>query len=271
VAAILLPGLVSRLGMGAGFRGLAAFCLLGALASFLWIREPPHRPAAVVSAVLPEGAEDTQPRLLYNRQLWKLVGASSSLVVCQFTFVAFLVEMLHGRRGISLALAGLVFASAQICGGAARIIVGAWSDRSVGRIRPLRSIAFGMAGGGLLLGAVTDGPLWLLVPVAVAVGTLFICWNGLAFTAAGEMADVSQVGAALGLQNTASFLSTSVTSVVAGLLISLVGFPAVYALTAVPALGAGLLLMRLANSRSVSLVTNRCEPCSTTAWRTLDT
>jgi len=117
VAAILLPGLVSRLGMGAGFRGLAAFCLLGALASFLWIREPPHRPAAVVSAVLPEGAEDTQPRLLYNRQLWKLVGASSSLVVCQFTFVAFLVEMLHGRRGISLALAGLVFASAQICGG----------------------------------------------------------------------------------------------------------------------------------------------------------
>jgi MFS family permease len=159
---------------------------------------------------------------------------------------------------MSLTLAGLVFASAQICGGAARVIVGAWSDRAIGRIRPLRSIAFGMVGGGIALGAVTDGPLWLLVPVAVGVGTLVICWNGLAFTAAGEMADVSQVGTALGLQNTASFLSASVTSILAGLLISFVGYPAVYVLTAVPALGAGFLLTRLENSRSVSPVTNNC-------------
>ena len=42
----------------------------------------------------------------------------------------------------------------------------------------------------------------MLVPVAVAAGTLGLSWNGLSFTAAAEAAGGARSGAAIGLQQT---------------------------------------------------------------------
>ena len=240
-SAVLLPVVASAFGLAPGFRALAVICLLGALASWVWVREPPggggsHQPAVRAAAPGPD-------RQAHRRAFVNVVLASTSLVVCQTIFVAFVVEMLHGHRDMSLRAASLVFAIAQVSGAASRVVVGGWSDRMPDRLAPLRLLCFAMAGGALLLGILFEGPLPVVVGLSIAVGTLVICWNGLAFTAAGELASPGRTGTALGLQSTANFFVASVTPFLAGSLIAWAGFRVGFAFIAVPATLAGVLLL----------------------------
>jgi hypothetical protein len=50
--------------------------------------------------------------------------------------------------------------------------------------------------------ALTNGPVWLLVPALALAGALSMGWNGLAFTAAVEFAGQGRSGLAIGLQQT---------------------------------------------------------------------
>jgi nitrate/nitrite transporter NarK len=163
-------------------------------------------------------------------------------VVGQTVFVSFVVEMLHGKRGLDLHTASLVFATAQVLGALARVVIGSWSDRTPDRLTPLRLVAAVTAIGTPLLAAALVAPLLVLVPLAVLVGAATICWNGLAFTAAGELAPPGRTGTSLGLQSTANFLVASVTPFVFGTLISTAGFAVGFAVVALPAATAGLLL-----------------------------
>jgi hypothetical protein len=54
----------------------------------------------------------------------------------------------------------------------------------------------------VLTSALTDASLWLLVPALAVAGGLSMAWNGLAFTAAAELAGASRSGAAIGFQQT---------------------------------------------------------------------
>ncbi len=238
-SAVLLPVVASAFGIAPGFRVLAVICLLGALASWLWVREPPE---SIQQTAVP--APVTEPdRQAHRRAFVNVVLASTCLVVCQTIFVAFVVEMLHGHREMSLRGASLVFAVAQVSGAVSRVVVGGWSDRMPDRLAPLRILSFAMAGGALLLGVLFEAPLPVVVVLSVAVGTLVICWNGLAFTAAGEMASPGRTGTALGLQSTANFFVASVTPFLAGSLIAWAGFRLGFAFIAVPATIAGVLLL----------------------------
>lgn len=250
-AAVMLPALTTSLGVGVGIRVLAMICLLAAISSWLWVREPPtEQPVAVAPAA---GRADVARRDL-RRSFRDVVMASSSLVICQTIFVSFVVEMLHGHRQMSLRSASLVFAAAQVTGALARVAVGSWSDRMPDRLGPLRILAFAMAAGGLALGASVNGPLPLLIALCVASGALVICWNGLAFTAAGEMAPPERTGTALGLQSTANFFVASVTPFLIGTFIALTGFAFGFGLIAVPATVAGVLLLRIHSRSSASIL-----------------
>jgi len=248
-SAVLLPTLLARDGMGLGMRALAAICVAGSVASWLWVREPPT-PAADPLTV--PAIETPEQRRVRRRSFRDVVTAGTALVICQTVFVSFVVEMLHGHRGMSLRDAGLVFAAAQVCGAAARIGVGVWSDRTPDRLAPLRVMSFAMAAGAVGLALAIDGPLTVLVPLSVVVGTCVICWNGLAFTAAGELAVPGRTGTALGLQSTANYFMASITPFVMGSFIATSGFALGFGTIALPAALAGILLRR-ANARLLSI------------------
>ncbi|WP_114905833.1 MFS transporter [Ornithinimicrobium murale] len=245
-AALMLPTMVAGWGIGFAFRSLAAVAMMAAVSSWIWIREPPQDhefgTAGTIEARVKEPDNERRNR---QRALRNVIVAGVALVMCQATFVSFVVEMLHGHRGLTLRSASLVFAVAQLTGAGARVLVGSWSDNVPDRLMPLRVVAFGMAAGGASLGLAVDGPLPLLVVLSVIVGAFVICWNGLAFTVAGELAPPGRMGTTLGLQSTANFLVAGVTPYCVGTFIAFAGFSAGFGFIAVPAAAAGLLLVRI--------------------------
>jgi hypothetical protein len=95
-----------------------------------------------------------------------------------------------------------VFAASQVLAAALRIGAGRWSDVLGSRVVPLRRVGLVSSASMVVTAALAGGPLWLLVPVVVAAGGLGMAWNGLAFTAAAEMAGAARTGAAIGFQQT---------------------------------------------------------------------
>jgi MFS family permease len=95
-----------------------------------------------------------------------------------------------------------VLAGSQVLGAGFRIVAGHWSDRLGARIVPMRRLALAVTATLVLVGILTSATTWLLVPALVAAGGLGLSWNGLAFTAAAEIAGSKAAGAAIGLQQT---------------------------------------------------------------------
>lgn len=246
-AAVALPPLVAAYGIAGGLRGLALACMLAAVAVAVWVREPtPVTDSRRGPAAVPQTARRPASAVLRDRRLWRLTVASSLLVVAQFTLVAFTVEVLHEHRGVPATSAAWVLAAGQLSGALGRLIVGYWSDRAGSRIGPLRRVALAMAVGAVLLAATIDGPLPLLEAALVLETLLVVCWNGLAFTAAGELAPRAQIGTALGFQNTGNFVAATVTPPAMGLVVYAAGYRPAFALLAVPTALSAWLLARLA-------------------------
>jgi sugar phosphate permease len=156
--------------------------------------------------------------------------------------VSFVVLFLHDEHGFSTTGAAAVLAAIQLLGAGARVVAGWWSDRLRRRVPPIRALALATAATLLAAGALADAPAGVVVPVLGIAGVLAMSWNGLAFTAAAEMAGRAQTGAAVGLHNTVLFASGSAASVLFGVLVSATSWPAAFALVALlPAAGALLL------------------------------
>lgn len=238
LAAVALP-VISTAGVPAVFGSLAITCLLAAGVVAVWVREPPDRPArgSVPAAGLREVLAD--PRLL------RLGGAGLLLVVPQFLGSVFLVEVLHTGAGVSLALAGGLLALTQVLGAAGRLVNGAWSDRTGSRLGPLRIVAIAVAIGFGLAALVEPGPPTLLVAVLVPAAALAISWNGLVFTAAGELAPPGRAATAMAASNTANYVGAAITPALGGLVAQALGWPAMLAMGAVAAVGATVTLRGL--------------------------
>jgi MFS family permease len=112
------------------------------------------------------------------------------------------VLFLHDEHGLSDQAAALVIAAAQVLAVALRIGVGRWSDVIGARVRPLLLLGAAIAVGVGVTAAFSGGPLWLLLPCLAVAGGLSMAWNGLAFTAAAELAGARRSGAAIGFQQT---------------------------------------------------------------------
>ena len=193
ISAGALPALATHVSVRSSFFGLAAGCFLAAIVAGFLLRPEPSGELGEIG------------RPLRDPRVWRLCAASTFYVMTQIGIVGFLVLFLREHRGLSTAAAAGTLAGTQVLGGAARIVVGRWSDRLGRRIVPLRRIAVALALAVALAAALLDAPTWLLLPALIAAGTLGLSWNGLSFTAAAETAGRARSGAAIGLQQ--SFLS----------------------------------------------------------------
>ena len=238
-AAVALPAVVDHLGVPAVFDTLAVCCAVAAAAVALWVREPPDRVAASSTGRVGFAT------VLADSRLLRLSLAGFLLVVPQFLGSVFLVEVLHDGAGMSLTVAGVLLAVTQVLGAAGRLANGAWSDRVGSRLGPLRIVAVAIAVGFGLAAALEPGPAPLLAAVLVAAAALAISWNGLVFTAAGELAPAGRAATAMAVSNTACFVAAAIAPVVGGLVAQTAGWPAMLAIGTVTALAAVLALRGL--------------------------
>lgn len=206
VAALTLPALVLWGGPRAAFLGLAGFCLAGALAGGLVVRdretEPPVAPAV--------------PWTLHDRSLWLLSTGSGLYLVAQAGLIGFVVLFLYDERGVGAGRAAAVLAAMQVLGAVLGIGAGFWSDRLGTRFVPLRRVGLALAGMAILSVALLHAPLPLLVPVLIVAGGLSMGWNGLSFAAAAELGGHARSGAAIGFQQTALAVAGAAASVTFG-------------------------------------------------------
>jgi predicted MFS family arabinose efflux permease len=186
--------------------------------------DPPRPPAGTVPAANPYRAD---------RYLHRIHGVSVLLVVPQFVVWTFALVWLVQDRDWSPAAAGALVAGAQVAGALGRIGAGQLSDIVASRMRPLRWVTVAAAATMVALGAAAGLDTPFAVPLVVVATMVTVADNGLAFTAVAERAGPFWSGRALGVQNTAQFLTAAAVPPLAGLTVTWLGYPATFALAAV--------------------------------------
>jgi sugar phosphate permease len=174
--------------------------------------------------------------------LARIHGVSVLLVVPQFVVWTYSLTWLVQERHWSAAAAGALVAGTHVLGALGRIAVGQLSDVVGSRVRPLRWVAVA-AGVTMALLGLTE-PLPFAVVLLVVASTVTVADNGLAFTSVAERAGSYWSGRALGIQNTAQYLTAAAAAPVAGLAISAWGYAATFAVSALCPLVACALVPR---------------------------
>ena len=221
VAAATIAVVAENAGVSAALWIPVAATALAGLAVAVLVIDPP-RPA-------PTDALTANPYRA-DRFLARVHGVSVLLVVPQFLVWTFSLTWLVQERHWSAAAAGALIAVTHVLGALGRIAVGQLSDVVGSRVRPLRWVA--------MAAALTMGLLALTEPFAIAVvlmvvaSTVTVADNGLAFTSVAERAGSYWSGRALGIQNTAQYLTAAAVAPVAGVAITHWGYAATYALSA---------------------------------------
>jgi len=171
--------------------------------------------------------------------LARIHGVSVLLVVPQFLVWTYSLTWLVQQRDWSAAAAGALVAVTHLLGALGRIAVGQLSDVVGSRVRPLRWVALAAAATMALL-ALTE-PLAVAVVLMVVASTVTVADNGLAFTSVAERAGSYWSGRALGVQNTAQYLTAAAVAPVAGLTITHWGYAAAFGASALcPVLAASV-------------------------------
>ena len=241
VAALALPT-IGEHGRSAALAFLGTFCVAAAALVLVAVRDParPARPPQKQRA----GSPYRTP------VLWRIHSASALLVVPQFAVATFALVFLLDTRGWAAPAAGRLLAVAQLCGAAARLGAGYWSDRAGSRMRPMRILALATAVVLLALaaGAVTRSPLAVAALLVAAVAS--VSTNGLAFTAVAEHAGSSWAGRALGIQNTGQNAFAAATPPVLAALIGGAGYGVAFGAVALFPLAAAALIPVGAENRA---------------------
>lgn len=240
IAAIAIAVIADRNGVQAALAVPAIAAGVAALAVLLVVIDPP-RPERTVAAAANPYARDF---------LWRIHGVSVLLVLPQFAVWTFGLVWLVDARGWGAGAAGTLIAVSQLTGALGRIAVGHLSDVVGSRVRPLLwvAIAAGLCMLALGLAAELDWPV--AVALLVIATTVSVADNGLAFTAVAEYAGPFWSGRALGVQNTAQYLTAAACAPAVGLAITEWGYPAAFALTALGPLLAVPLVPRRQEDRT---------------------
>lgn len=223
VAAVAIPVIADRVGIGAALWAIAALCAVAAVACLVGLVDPVRPPRV---------AADTRTPYASDRHLVRIHAASVLLVIPQITLWTFQLVWLQVELGWSPAAAGALVAATQALGGVGRIAIGVLSDRVGSRVRPLRWVALTAALSMVTLGLSASQEWGVAVALSVIASIVTVADNGLAFTAVAERAGPFWSGRALGIQNTGQYLVGAGVPPTMGLAISLVGFGPAFALTA---------------------------------------
>ncbi len=233
VAAVTIAAVADAHGVRAALLVPTLAALVALVVVALVVLDPPRPPAA-------EAREARNP---YRADgfLARVHGVSVLLVVPQFVVWTFSLVWLVEERGWSPAAAGALVAGAQVAAALGRIGAGQLSDLVRSRMRPLRWVAVAASATMALLGLAAGLGSALAVPLLVVATVLTVADNGLAFTAVAERAGPFWSGRALGVQNTAQFLTAALVPPLGGLLVTHAGYAASFAIVAaLPLLAVGL-------------------------------
>ncbi|MET4430633.1 sugar phosphate permease [Mycolicibacterium sp. 624] len=232
LGALVIPRLAESHGVTVALLFPAAVCALAAVMCALGVIDPPRPPRHEAPK------EHLANPYRGSSLLWRIHAVSVLLVVPQAVLWTFMLVWLMTDRGWTAASAGLLVTITQVLGAAGRIAAGRWSDVTGSRLKPIRAIAAAATTAMALL-ALTD---WLHSPISVALiviaSVITVSDNGLAFTAIAEIAGPFWSGRALGTQNTSQHLASAIASPLFGAVISVLGFPAAFAVSAVLPLAA---------------------------------
>jgi sugar phosphate permease len=222
VAAISIAVVADRHGVSAALLVPTVASAVALVAVLLVVLDPPRPPRSAT----------VTPNPYAESFLWRVHGVSVLLVIPQFMVWTFGLVWLVDARGWSAGAAGTLVALSQVIGAAGRITVGHVSDVVGSRMVPLRWVA---ATAGLtmaVLGGTAAAGWGVAVVLFVVATTVTVADNGLAFTAVAERAGPFWSGRALGVQNTAQFLTAAAVAPVAGAMITHWGYAAAFAVTA---------------------------------------
>jgi MFS family permease len=204
----------------------AIACAVAALASFIFLADPPRPTRAAATA------EQLANPYRGSNTLRGIHLVSALLMVPQSVTVTFMLVWLIADHHWSSRTAGALVTVAQLIGAVGRIAVGRWSDYVGSRLRPQRLVAVACFLALLVL-AFNDHLGSPLAGVAMVVAAVIaVGYNGLAATAITEYAGPFWTGRALGAQNTCQRLTAAVTPPVFGALITAVGYPLAFAVCA---------------------------------------
>jgi sugar phosphate permease len=222
VAAITIAVVADRHGISTALWIPTVAAGLAALAVAFVVLDPPRPQRTAGSAPNPY-AQDTF--------LSRIHGVSVLLVVPQFLVWTFALVWLIDDRDWSPAAAGALVAGAQVLGAAGRILVGGLSDRVGSRTVVLRWVAVAAAATMAALGLTAGLDLAISVVLLLVATMVTVADNGLAFTAVAERAGPFWSGRALGIQNTAQYLTAATCAPLAGAAISHWGYATTFALS----------------------------------------
>lgn len=236
LAAVTLHPIASAYSIGTALAFPAVLCAVLAVLVLLLVKNPP-RPDSSSAAGLAAAANPYRG----NRYLVRIHMASAMLSWPQSMMGAYILVWLLDV-GYSAGAAGTIVMTAQLLGAGSRAAMGFISDRTRSRIRPYRWVAgvtFALAAIMVLLDWLTDRA----APAngVVVTGTIVMCAlavsavspNGLAFTAVAEYAGPFWSGRALGTQNTFQNIIYAATPPLSGVLVTAIGFPALFMATAI--------------------------------------
>lgn len=236
IAAVSIAVLAERYGVGAALWVPVAAAAAAAVIVAAVVVDPPRPDQRATRAPNPYRQDS---------YLARIHGVSVLLVVPQFLVWTFALVWLVQDRGWSAAAAGSLVAATQVLGALGRIAAGQLSDMVSSRLRPLRWVAIAAAVSMALLGLTAELDWGVAVALMVLATVITVADNGLAFTAVAERSGPFWSGRALGVQNTAQYLTASAVPPVAGLAVTHWGYPAAFALAALfPVAAIGLVPVR---------------------------
>lgn len=234
LSALVLPAAAEAWGF-VGAMTLPALLALAAVPLVLAMpTEPPRTESSRRTPAHGQKGAGSPPRSPYREwTIWRVHGVSMLLGVPQVTLMTYAVLYLVQEQGWGPPAAGAVIAAAQVPGAVGRLVLGAVSDRSGARMRPVRALA---VSGALVLLLLTLLPVawpWSAVPLVLVCLVLTMWHNGLTFTAVAEIAGTAWAGRALAVQNWLQAISTTLTPLLMAVVITVAGLPWVFAVSAV--------------------------------------
>jgi MFS family permease len=240
LAGALVPVLVLAFGWQGAAVAIGIACLLLALA-IGGVRErydrelDPRAPVSLRSALAPVRLVLADPRLRQMCVTSFIYGG------VQITLVTYLVTFLVESFTLTLVVAGLVMAVAQVASVIGRVLWGVLADRVLTRRAMLGLLGVGMGLSALLSLAAGPGwPTWLLLAYAAVFGATAVGWNGVFLAEVARVAPAGRTSEATGGCLFFTFLGVVVTPPIFNAVLALAGSYAVaYAVFAVPALAVG--------------------------------
>jgi len=240
LAGALVPVLVLAFGWQGAAVAIGIACLLLALA-IGGVRErydrelDPRAPVSLRSALAPVRLVLAEPRLRQMCVTSFIYGG------VQITLVTYLVTFLVESFTLTLVVAGLVMAVAQVASVIGRVLWGVLADRVLTRRAMLGLLGVGMGLSALLSLAAGPGwPTWLLLAYAAAFGATAVGWNGVFLAEEARVAPAGRTSEATGGCLFFTFLGVVVAPPIFNAVLALGGsYSIAYAVFAVPALAVG--------------------------------